>query len=295
MRLNIEAKGVTKMKEFFGSKKFKAIICILALIVGIMIYAAVSSSTVVSSALGTVFAPIQKVTQRITSSIGNTLDMLVNAKDYFEENRALKEKIAELTAQLVDYTETKQENEHLREMVALSESNPGIEFSEPCTVIGRTANDVYGSFFIDKGEKDGIGYYDPVVTANGLVGFVTEVQYTYSKVTTLLSNDISLGVYCVRTGETGVIEGNYDLALDKKIRMIYIPLDCEMTDGDVIITSGYSGLVPKGLVIGSASEIEIASSGLSKNAIISPSIDSNELKTVYVITDFDGKGSGYEE
>lgn len=283
------------MKEFFGSKKFKAIICILALIVGIMIYAAVSSSTLISSALGTVFAPVQKVTQGVTSSISSAFDMLVNAKDYYEENQELKEKIAELTAQLVDYTQTKQENEHLREMVALSESNPGIEFSEPCTVIGRTANDVYGSFFIDKGEKDGIGYYDPVVTANGLVGFVTEVQYTYSKVTTLLSSDISLGVYCVRTGETGVIEGNYDLALNGNVRMIYIPLECEMTDGDIVITSGYSGLVPKGLVVGTASDIVIAPSGLSKNATITPTIDADTLKTVYVITDFDGKGSGYEE
>ncbi len=283
------------MKEFFGSKKFKAIICILALIVGIMIYAAVSSSTLISSALGTIFAPVQKVTQGVMSSITSAFDMLVNAKDYYDENQELKEKIAELTAQLVDYTQTKQENEHLREMVALSESNPGIEFSEPCTVIGRTANDVYGSFFIDKGEKDGIGYYDPVVTANGLVGFVTEVQYTYSKVTTLLSNDISLGVYCVRTGETGVIEGNYDLALSGNVRMIYIPLECEMTDGDIVITSGYSGLVPKGLVVGTASDIVIAPSGLSKNAIITPTIDADTLKTVYVITDFDGKGSGYEE
>ena len=265
---------------------FKIIICILAVIVGVMIYAAVSSSTVVSSALGAVFAPVQKVTQKVTSSISSAFDMLLNAKDYYEENQSLKEKIAELTAQMVDYTETKQENEHLREMV---------EFSEPCTVIGRTANDVYGSFFIDKGEKDGIGYYDPVVTANGLVGFVTEVQYTYSKVTTLLSNEISLGVYCVRTGETGVIEGNYDLALNKTVRMIYIPLECEMQDDDIVITSGYSGLVPKGLVVGTASGIEIAPSGLSKNATITLSINADELKTVYVITDFDGKGSGYEE
>lgn len=283
------------MKEFFGSKKFKVILCVAAVVVGIMIYAAVSSSTLVSSALGAVFSPVQKVTHGITSSVTNAFDMLFNAKDYLEENERLKEQLAELTAQLVDYTQTKQENEYLREMVALSESNPGIEFSEPCTVIGRTANDVYGSFFIDKGEKDGIEYYDPVVTANGLVGFVTEVQYTYSKVTTLLSNDISLGVYCVRTGETGITEGNHDLALDKNMRMVYIPLECEMAADDIVITSGYSGLVPKGLVVGRVNDIYIAQSGLSKEATLTPTIDADTLKVVYVITDFDGKGSGYEE
>lgn len=283
------------MKEFFTSTKFKIILCLCALFIGVMIYAAVSSSNFVSSALGTVFSPFQKVSQSISSWVSSKLDMLINAEDYYEENARLKEEIAELAAKMSDYIETKQENDHLREMVGLAESSPGIEFSEPCTVIGRTANDVYGSFFIDKGEKDGIGVMDPVVTKDGIVGFVTEVQYTYSKVTTTISNDISMGVYCIRTGETGVTEGSYLLASEKAFRMIYVPLDCNLTEGDIIITSGYSGLIPKGLVAGRVGDVEIAANGLSKTAKIYPTIDSEKLKTVYVIVDFDGKGMGFED
>ena len=260
-----------------------------------MIYAAVSSSNAISSAIGTAFVPFQKFSNRISDSVTEAIDMLVNARNYYEENQKLKEQLAELYAEISDYTQISQENDHLREMVGLAESNAGIKFSEPCTVIGRTANDVYGSFFIDKGSKDGIEYYDPVVTANGIVGFITEVENTYSRVTTILSNEISLGVYCVRTGETGVIEGNYELALNGGIRMVYIPLECEMKSGDIIITSGYSGTVPQGLVIGIVGDTEIAQNGLSRSGLITPTVDPYELKTVFVITDFDGKGSGYEE
>lgn len=283
------------MKEFFSSKKFKVILCLCALFAGIMIYAAVSSSNPVSSALGAVLSPIQKFSNSISSWVSSRIDMLVNAGDYYRENAELREEIARLTSQMADYIQTKQENEHLREMVDLAESSEGIEFSEPCTVIGRTANDVFGSFFIDKGEKDGIELNDPVVTKDGLAGFVSEVEYTYSKVTTLISNDISIGVYCVRTGETGVTEGSYTLAEDRLMRMIYIPLDCAMTEGDVVITSGYSGIVPKGLVVGKIGGTEIAANGLSRLAKVFPAIDCEKLKTVYVIVDFDGKGSGYED
>lgn len=283
------------MKQFFGSKKFIVIACIAAFLIGIMVYAAVSSSNAVSSAIGRVFMPIQKFSNNISDAVTETLDMLINARDYYDENQKLKEQLAEIYAQMSDYTEVMQENEHLREMIDLSQSSDGIVLSEPCTVIGRTANDIYGSFFIDAGEKDGIEYYDPVVTSSGLVGFVTEVEYTYSKVTTLLSNEISLGVYCVRTGETGVIEGNYELAIDGMIRMVYIPLETQMRDKDIIITSGYSGLVPQGLVVGTAGETFIAQNGLSRSGLITPTVDPFELKTVFVITDFDGKGSGYEE
>ncbi len=283
------------MKEFFGSKKFIVIACIAAFLIGIMIYAAVSSSNAISSAVGTVFSPVQRFSQRISDAVTDALDMLINARKYYEENQSLKEQLAELYAQISDYTEVMQENDHLREMIDLASSADGVELSEPCTVIGRVANDVYGSFFIDKGEKDGIEYYDPVVTANGIVGFVTEVEYTYSKVTTILSNEISLGVYCVRTGETGVIEGSYELALDGRVRMVYIPLECEMTEGDIVITSGYSGTVPQGIVLGTLGETSIASNGLSRSGLITPTVDPYGLKTVFVITDFDGKGSAYEE
>lgn len=283
------------MKDFFKSKKFKVILCIAAFSIGIMLYAALSSSTAVSSGLGAVLSPIQRASESISSWVRERIDMLINAGDYYEENQRLRDEINELNSQMVDYLETKQENEHLREMVGLAQSSPGIEFSEPCTVIGRTANDIFGSFFIDKGTKDGVSINDPVVTKDGLVGFITEAEYTYSRVTPITSNELSIGVYCVRTGETGVTQGSFELAEEGILSMIYVPLDCEMSEGDIIVTSGYSGLVPKGLVVGKIGETEIAPNGLSRIAEVTPSCDAAELKTVYVIVDFDGKGSGYEQ
>ena len=283
------------MKDFFKSKKFKVILCIAAFSIGIMLYAALSSSTAVSSGLGAILSPIQRASESISSWVRERIDMLINAGDYYEENQRLRDEINELNSQMVDYLETKQENEHLREMVGLAQSSPGIEFSEPCTVIGRTANDIFGSFFIDKGTKDGVSINDPVVTKDGLVGFITEAEYTYSRVTPITSNELSIGVYCVRTGETGVTQGSFELAEEGILSMIYVPLDCEMSEGDIIVTSGSSGLVPKGLVVGKIGETEIAPNGLSRIAEVTPSCDAAELKTVYVIVDFDGKGSGYEQ
>ena len=283
------------MKDFFKSKKFKVILCIAAFSIGIMLYAALSSSTAVSSGLGAILSPIQRASESISSWVRERIDMLINAGDYYEENQRLRDEINELNSQMVDYIETKQENEHLREMVGLAQSSPGIEFSEPCTVIGRTANDIFGSFFIDKGTKDGVSINDPVVTKDGLVGFITEAEYTYSRVTPITSNELSIGVYCVRTGETGVTQGSFELAEEGILSMIYVPLDCEMSEGDIIVTSGYSSLVPKGLVVGKIGETEIAPNGLSRIAEVTPSCDAAELKTVYVIVDFDGKGSGYEQ
>ena len=51
------------MKEFFKSKRFKVILCLAAFAVGIMIYAAVSSPTLISSGLGAVLSPFQRASE----------------------------------------------------------------------------------------------------------------------------------------------------------------------------------------------------------------------------------------
>ena len=282
------------MKEFFTSKKFKIILALCALFAGVMLYAALSGQNGVSSAVGAVLSPVQRVSSSISSWVSSRLDMLINAGDYYEENKRLREELARLTAELADYISVKQENEQLREMVGLAGTDTGMEFSEPCTVIGRTANDLFGSFFIDKGAKDGIGEMDPVVTKDGLVGFVTEVQYTYSLVTPIMSNELSIGVFCVRTGETGVSSGSLELAADGVFSVLYLPLDCQLEEGDILVTSGYSGLVPGGLVVGRITSLAKDASGLSNTGYAAPAVDSAGLKKVYVIVDFDGKGEGFE-
>ena len=63
-----------------------------------MIYAAVSSSNAISSAIGRAFSPIQKFSNRISDAVTETIDMLINARDYYDENIRLKEEMAELIA-----------------------------------------------------------------------------------------------------------------------------------------------------------------------------------------------------
>jgi rod shape-determining protein MreC len=57
-------------------------------------------------------------------------------------------------------------------------------------------------------------------------------------------------------------------------------------NGDLIVTSGLGGYYPSGLVIGSVQEIRTDDTGLTKYAILAPQVDLDQLKQVFVITDF---------
>ena len=195
------------MKDFFQSYKFKIIVCIFALVFGFMIYAAIAGNNVIfpRSILETVTQPFVSAGTYISDWAENTIDTIVNADKYKKENEELRLLLTEMYGQILDKNRTDEENEKLRSILGIAEENPDYEFSAPCQVIARNANDIYGGFTIDKGSSDGIKLYDPVITSIGLVGVVTELSAHYCTISTIISPDISIGVMTADKNIVGII------------------------------------------------------------------------------------------
>ncbi|MGN0665577.1 MAG: rod shape-determining protein MreC [Huintestinicola sp.] len=275
------------MKDFFHSVKFKIIIALMAVLLGAMIYSVTTGGYASGSSyvFEMIFEPVRSLSSRISEKASTSLDMVINAEKYYNENKLLKEQLGAIYNQLIDYDKLVQENRDLRVMLEIKEQYNDYCFSPPCTVIARTTNDPYFSFTVDKGADDGIEPNDPVVTSNGIIGVCYEVSPTTCKVRTLFSPKTAVGVYSVRTKTQGICEGGYDLAAGGKIRMSYISKDSDIIPGDVIVTSGSTNY-PSGQLIGTVDEVIMEDSGLSKYAIITPVADPKTVTSVFVITDY---------
>lgn len=284
------------MKEFFHSVKFKVLICLAALLLGLMAYAAVTlgTETPPEQIVGTLLYPFTTAANAVSDGVSGFIDKLVNADVYKAENESLKSQLTELYKKTKDYNTLEEENAQLREILGLKEKNPDFIFSESCSVIARNANDIYGGFTIGIGKTSGISLNDPVVTSAGLVGRVTSIADNYAKVTTIISPDVNVGVYSVRSKVTGVIENTVESAQDGMCLMSGILKDADIAVGDVIFTSGKSGLFPDDLMVGTVVEIYDDPNGLSKHALVKPAVDVFNMTTMFVITDFDGKGVPFE-
>lgn len=284
------------MKEFFHSTKFKILVCIFALLLGLITYVAVSAgaASIPGQLLETVTRPFVQLSNSISEGVSGFFDKLVNADKYKQENDILREQLSEMYLQIIDYRDIKAENEQLRQILELKEENDELVFSAPCDVIARNANDIYGGFTIDKGEHDGLSLYDPVVTSVGLVGRITEIAPYYSKVSTILSPNVTVGAYCARSKATGVIENDITYAEKGLVLMNNIQKDADLNVGDMIITSGQSGIFPEGMLIGSVTEIFDDDNGLSKHAVIQPIEQLSSVKTTFAITGFKGKGLAFD-
>ena len=122
------------------------------------------------------------------------------------------------------------------------------------------------------------------------MGFISQVGLTTSKVTTVLSPELSLGALDNRTNDSGVISGDLEIAKSGKTKFYNLARSCSVAIGDYVITSG-EGIFPKGLLIGKIEAIGNDKYNTSIYATVTPCADISELRQVMIITEFDGQGN----
>ncbi len=286
-----------KLGEFFRSVRFRVLLCVLALLTGIMLYSLkVGSRTdLLTRSMQTISAPVRKFSAAISGDVNQKLDTYYEAKAYRDENAELRARIAELNERLIGYDDAMRELDALRDQLQIKEKTNGFVLSEPCINLMPLTNDLSGGFLIDYGTADGITEHCPVICSQGLIGVVTQVSEHFSTVTTILSPDLSVGAVVLETGDSGIVEGTLKCAAEDKTKMIYLDEDSTVHSGDLVITAGTTGLFPYGLAIGNVVETGMEDTGLTAYATLKPAVDFENLENVTVLLDFEGKGVSFHE
>lgn len=275
------------MNDFLRSTKFKVILVVVLLLIGLMIRTAVSGG--LATALSVIISPFQKLSSAISNSVYGFAEQISEYGTLKEENAALQSQVSELQTQLADYYDVKRENEQLRAAYNLHEENPDFQL-QTANIISRDSGQWFSSFTIDKGSADGIELQDAVLTSGSvLVGKVTEV-YAYSAVvTTLLDPSVPVSVTISETGDAGLTEGDLSLIPSGQFNITYLSPDCTAAAGDIAVTTGRGGVYPKNLKVGTVLSISTDSSGASLIAKCSTLVAYTNLKDILVLTDFSGK------
>lgn len=269
------------MRDFLSTKSAKILIATLAVVLVLAILGATGNPWV-SSAFNYITKGLSSVTANLTHSDKSSDEIKT-------ENERLKQEIADLRTQLVDYYDLQDENARLWKYYKLTKTNPDFEIM-PASVIRRDTNEAFYSFTIDAGSSSGICEQDPVITENGVIGFVSSVNATSSKVTTILSPDLQAGAVDKKTGESGVVSGSAVLGEDNKTAFSKIDANAKVKKGDIIVTSGIGGVYPADLILGEVTDIKYDDYDAAKYAVVKSYEDIKSVTDVVVLTDFKNKG-----
>ena len=210
-----------------------------------------------------------------------------------EENEQLRRQIAEMEADIRQGQLDSAENERLRSLLDLQEERP--DLTEDIVLANVTEHAVTNwtaTLTISSGTNSGLEVGDCVMDELGnLVGIVSAVGTNWSTILTLVDTETSIGAQVFRTGDLGVAQGNFSLMGENRLRLDYLPADCDLLGGDLVVTSGLGGFYPAGLVIGSVEEVQLDDSGASSYAVLAPAADFSQLQQVVVIRSYDGSNS----
>ncbi len=276
------------MNNVFKSKGFKVLVTI---VVFFLVVALVSSgnSYVNNFLTSYVLTPIQRAVTGGTNSAGDAIAPKKTYEELEEEVSRLEKENREMHDMLVDYYDIKRVNQELERFYDIKKENE--DFSVlTATVIGRDPNENFYGFTLDRGSNDGVEMNDPVMTENGLVGWVSEVAPGSCKVSVILSPDASVGAVIKRTNDSGVITGSPLLSDEGLTRMINISSQSKVKEGDIVVTSGFGGVFPKNLQIGRIKEISLDEYTGMPAAVIEPFEQVRTVSAAVIVVDFKGKG-----
>ena len=238
----------------------------------------------VRAAVGTVFTPMQKGINIAGSFISDKTDTFRNINDLLEENETLKEQINVLTYENKMLLQDKYELDGLRDLYELDKKY--LDYPKVAArVISKDTSNWYSVFTIDKGTKDGLMKDMNVLAGNGLVGIITEANYNYSVVRSIIDDKSYVSAMFLKTSDTCMIQGDLKLMDSGKIRVQLISKDAEISDGYEIVTSHISPNFLQGILIGYVSDIELDSSNMTKSAYLTPAVDFEHLEEVLIITE----------
>ncbi len=208
-----------------------------------------------------------------------------------QENRQLNEEIERLRLEQVRLSQDAEQAQRLQALLGFREQF--ISQTMPAQVIGSSGSEQSRLVYIDKGARDGIGRVTDsdaesdkeigkdmaVITAGGVVGKVLHVYNSTSQV--LLINDQSSGVGVIleKSRLQGVLKGTAsgELVLDK------IMNDEQIETGEKVLTSGGDRIFPKGLLVGTVSQVSPGPESFLKIRV-KPAADLDRLEEVLVIT-----------
>lgn len=275
------------MKQFINNKKLITLLVSLIFFIGILWFSFRNFGTppYLQQLSSDMTAVIGRVFSKPAHALNSFFADINHLEDTFKENQRLKKEIDRLAEAQAELSTLKIENNQLKSELEL-QSTLSEYTTLTGTVIARNPDRWIDQVIIDRGSSDGLETGMSVMSNNGLVGRITEVNPTSSKVTLLSTADhtaVLTSTEIIQDDETifGVIN-DYDTDREQLI-MEQITTESEIQIGTDVVTSGLGGLVPRGLLVGTVAEISLDRHGLGQRVYIEPASNFEDIQFVTII------------
>jgi rod shape-determining protein MreC len=229
--------------------------------------------------LSTVLTPLQEGLAELAPVI--PADEQVAPQALLDRNATLAAENARLRSEAVRLREAVAERDMLAELLNFERENYGHTYLT-AEVIGRDPSAFLQFLILNKGTTSGVQRGMPVVTGAGLAGVISEATPRASKVLMVNSAQMAVNVRLQESRATGVLFGQ----ASSDLRLRFVPLDADLSAGNLAVTSGLGGTLPADIPVGEVASVRRRAYDVFQEAEVLPMVDFSRLELVLIITDF---------
>ena len=248
------------------------------------VLSAMGHTGLVRNAVVSVTYPVRWVFNKISDGLHGFSEYFTRFEELREENESLRQELEQARDKLDEAEIAIEENRWLKEYFGIVSDSLDATLLD-ANVIGYETGNVQNVFTLDRGSVNGVKENMPVITSAGLVGKVMETGLNWCKIVTVLEDSVAAGAYIERTGDHGLLTGDYGLMNDGVCKMTGIPATSDVKVGDKVITSGLGSVYPKGILIGRVTSVLEDPEMHTLTVTVAPSVDLTSLERVMIITE----------
>ena len=194
--------------------------------------------------------------------------------------RAQRDSLAALVAAQATLSE---ENRQLRTALSLTQRLGESFHSANVLRVPLTSSE--STFLIDIGSEQGVYVGSPVITAEGLLGVVLEVDANSSQVMDWTHGDFQVSAMTSDGDAYGMVVSRQGERREQDLLALTgTAFQVDVRPGQRIVTSGRGQLIPRGIPLGAVLGIEEADTGWRKSYLLRPSVRPESARHVLVAT-----------
>jgi rod shape-determining protein MreC len=222
-------------------------------------------------------APFQELATRVVKTVQDSWWRYFFLVSVSQENQRLLHALGESRQKIIQQHELELENQRLRELLSFKRSLPAPAIA--AEIIGKDPSAWFKTVIIDKGSAHGLRRGLPAVNALGVVGQIIEVSGHQARLMLIIDRNSGADALVQRTRSRGIVKGTSraECYLD------YVLHADDVRVGDLVVSSGFDGVFPKGLLIGTVTAVDFKGGDFFKDVQITPAVDFDKLEEVLVI------------
>ncbi len=268
------------MNSFFKKHQDITIVSVLLAVTLLLLLSNLNkkqSLSAVERVVMTAFSPFQDSVAWVTKKISFGWDDYIYLVGVKKENKRLKDAADKLMFENTMLVERLKHYGRLKNLLAF----PKLDeiYFEAASVIGRDSTGRVKQLTINKGSDSGIKKNMPVVTHRGLVGRVVLAGSNFSKVLLITDVRSAIDALVQETRSGLVVVGANSRLLDIR----YLAVNANVKNGDQVVSSGFGGVFPKGLLIGVLRNVSVMKDSLFLSAQLQPLADLDRIEETLVL------------